>query len=173
MTRVGSIGVGILVATLSCPAARAVTAQTVRPGPAVEIASGATAFLDPGDFDHVVVGGHVRFPLTPRLTIGPEVTYMVGPRSDRDLVVTGNLWVDLIAPDRSEPVRVVPFLVVGGGIFTHSERGYSSTEASITGGGGLRVWITDQVYVAPEFRVGWEPHARAMVSIGLRPRRGR
>ena len=125
MTRVERICFGILLATLPCPAARVVTAQTVRPGPAFELASGATAFLDPGDFDHVAVGGNVRFPLTPRLTIGPEITYMAGPRSDRDLVVTGNLWVDLIAPDWSEPVRVVPFLVVGGGIFTHSERGLS------------------------------------------------
>jgi hypothetical protein len=173
MTRAAGLVSGALVATLFCPAARVVTAQTVRPGPTFELASGATAFLDPGDFDHVVVGGHVRFPLTPSLTIGPEITYMVGPGSDRDLVATGNLWVDLTAPDRSGPARIVPFLVVGGGIFTHSERGCSSTEASLTGGGGLRVWITDHVYVAPEVRLGWEPHVRAMVSVGVRPTRGR
>lgn len=167
MTRLVFVTLGTLLTGAVWPAAPAAFAQTARPAPAFEGSAGSAAFLDPGDFDHLVVGGAVRLPLTRRLTVGPEIVYMAGPRTDRDVIVNGVLWVDLIVPHETKPARVVPYVLVGGGFFTHSQRGFSSTEGSLTGGGGLRVWVSDRVYVAPEFRLGWEPHVRAMVHVGL------
>jgi len=40
---------------------------------------------------------------------------MIGPRSDRDLFLTGNITFDLRRPG----LRTTPFLVAGTGLFRH------------------------------------------------------
>lgn len=143
------------------------TAQE-RPRPALEGTFGWAGFVDDNTVHHKVIGAAGRFYLTPRLGVGPEITYMVGPGDDRDVIVTGNLTFDL----RSPGSRATPFLVVGGGLFHHRDRfgpsTFSSTEGSLTGGGGARVWVNDRVYIAPEVRIGWEPHLRITVAVGVR-----
>lgn len=149
------------------PAAAAAQSGDLRPAPAVEFTGGYAGFVDDATIDHAVVGGAVRFHLLPRISIGPELQYMIGPRSDRDLILTGNVTFDILPPGR----KVTPFLVAGGGLFRHSNRfggqSFSSSEGAFTGGGGVRAWVTDRVYVASEFRVGWEFHYRVTGTVGV------
>jgi hypothetical protein len=92
---------------------------------------------------------------------------MRGPGDDRDLIVTGNVWLDFLPPSR----RVTPFFVAGGGLFRHSDRfgseTFASTEGAFTSGVGVRGWLNERVYVAGDVRVGWELHLRAAGTIGV------
>jgi hypothetical protein len=145
----------------------AVAAQE-RPSSTVEVTAGRAAFIDASSLDHVVFGGAWRFRALRRLTIGPELVLMLGPGGDRDTFVMAGLTFDLIG--RGRQPRVVPYLVAAGGIFVHrhvfSGVAFSVREPAFAAGAGARIRATDRLHVAPEFRVGWEPHARFTVSIG-------
>jgi hypothetical protein len=142
-----------------------------RPAPAVEFLAGYAGFVDDATIDHSIFGAAGRVYLTPRLAIGPELVYMVGPNSDRDLYLTGNLTFDVMRPRQGRPRRVTPFLVAGGGFFQHSDRvgtfSYTTYEGAFTGGGGVRGWITDRVYALGDVRFGWELHMRLNGGIGI------
>ena len=120
---------------------------------------------------HGLVGGAARVYLSPRFSLGPEVAYMVGPGQDRDLIVTGNLMFDVLAPTAATPRRITPFLVAGGGLFRHSDtfgtRTFSSTEGAFTVGLGVRGWTTRRTFVAVDARLGWEPHIRLSAIVGV------
>ncbi len=96
---------------------------------------------------------------------------MVGPGADRDLIVTGNVMFDVLAPTAAGPRRVTPFLVAGGGLFRHSDRfpsgTFSSTEGAFTLGLGVRAWTTRRTFVAVDARLGWEPHLRVAATVGV------
>jgi hypothetical protein len=151
--------------TGSPPAARPV---------AVEGTFGYAGFVDDATRDHDVFGIAARIAIGRRLSVGPEIVYMIGPQSDRDWFVLGSLWVDLgSAP---ETARVVPYVVVGGGYQRHSDRfasgRFASGEGSFTAGGGARVHVIDGVYVGGDVRLGWELHLRATAHAGVTwPRR--
>ena len=116
------------------------------------------------------VRGAARFYLTPRISVGPEFVYMVGPGNDRDLILTGNLTFDLIKPIDNRPRRITPYVLAGGGYFQHRNRfvnrTFTASEGAFTGGGGVRLFLTRNLYVAPEARLGWELHQRLTVTIG-------
>ncbi len=142
-----------------------------RPDPAVEFFVGWAGFVDDATIDHSIYGAAGRVYLTPRLAVGPEVVYMIGPDSDRDLFLTGNVTFDLLPPRQGRPRRVTPFIVGGGGFFQHSDRAgsfsFTSYEGAFTAGGGVRGWITERVYALADFRLGWELHARINAGIGI------
>ena len=79
--------------------------------------------------------------------------------------------VDLLAPTADRPKRTTPFVVVGGGLFRHSDRfngrSFSSTEGAYTAGVGVRTWATERLFVAGDARLGWEAHVRLAVTVGL------
>jgi hypothetical protein len=141
------------------------------PSPHAEIQTGWAGFVDDAMIDHAAFGGAARVYLTPRLAVGPEVGYLRGPRSDRDLMVTGNLTFDVLGQGNGRRPRITPFLTVGGGFERHSDRfgptTYASSEGAFTGGGGVRVWITDRVFGTVETRMGWEPHFRVTGGVGV------
>src|SRR5262245_55472097 len=149
-------------------------AQTVdvRPAPAVEVLAGYAGFVDDATIDHMIVGGAARIYVTPRVAVGPELVYMRGPNSDRDLFLTGTLTFDGLSPDAGRPRRVTPFLVAGGGFFQHSDRvgafDFTSYEGAFTAGGGVRGWVSDRVYAFGDVRFGWELHARVNAGVGIR-----
>jgi hypothetical protein len=138
---------------------------------AVEAMVGWAGFVDDAPSHHRVFGGGLRIPVRRRLSVGPEVVYMIGPATDRDLFLLGSLWVDLLT-ERAQ-TRVVPYCVFGAGYMRNSNRFLSDTfasgEGSVTAGGGVRVQLTDRVSVGGELRIGWEPHLRATahVDVGL------
>ena len=124
-------------------------AQALPPSHA-EVQTGWAGFVDDAMIDHAAFGGAARVYLTPRLAVGPEVGYLRGPRSDRDLMVTGNLTFDVLGPDCAvvggcRP-RITPFLTVGAGFERHSDRfgptTYASSEGAFTGGGGVRMCMS-------------------------------
>jgi hypothetical protein len=149
-----------------------VDAQTLPPtvGPGVpfegEAVAGGAWFLDDDAIGHGIAGVGVRFWLTPRLAVGPEYTYWVGPGDDRDQTLTGNLTYAF------RDSGLTPFVVAGGGLYHHSDRfggqTFSSSEGAFTAGGGVRIPFSSGWYVAPEARVGWEPHIRLHVAVGKR-----
>ncbi len=134
---------------------------------AAEFFAGYAGFVDDATKDHAVVGGAARFSVTPRLSIGPEVVYMRGPASDRDLFVTANLTYDLAG----RTSRVTPFLVAGAGFMRHRDsvggRTFSSGEGAFTAGGGVRVRLTPRTFVAGDARCGWELHCRVTGGLGV------
>lgn len=143
-----------------------------RPAPALDLAAGWVGFADDGVVSEFPIGAGFRWYLSPRISIGPEVTFISG-ESHSHQVVTGNLTFDVLGPRGGKP-RVTPFIVVGGGMFRTSEGfanrpPYSSTEGAFTVGGGIRAPIGDRVAVGADARLGWEPHFRitGFVSVGL------
>jgi hypothetical protein len=158
----------IFIATISALALTASAfAQESRRG-AVEGIGGWAGFVDEETVSHTVVGAAAKWYVSPRVAIGPELVYMIGPATDRDLMLTGNVTVDAFTDG-----AVTPFFVAGGGVFRHSfdfgDRGkFSSTEGAFTAGGGVRILIGDRFYIAPEARLGWELHARLSVAAGWR-----
>src|SRR5688500_4278157 len=139
---------GLLVAGCLVFAGRAFA----QPGaaPVLELTAGWAGFVDDATISHGIVGGQARWSVTPRLRVGPVVTYMKGPRSDRDLFVTGNVTFALVAAPAPRPGLVVPYVLGGAGFFRHSDRfgasSFASTEGTFTAGGGARVWVTPRLY---------------------------
>jgi hypothetical protein len=153
----------IVVILLAHPDIARAQAPAERPAPAAELALGYATFVDDAPIHHTVFGGAMRVHLLPRISVGPELQYMVGPGEDRDLILTGNVTFDVLPPDR----RITPFFVAGGGMFHHSDRFGGSTEGAFTAGPGVRVWLSDRVYVAGDFRIGWELHFSVTGTIGV------
>ena len=79
--------------------------------------------------------------------------------------------MDILAPTAAQPRRTTPYVVIGGGLFRHSDQfvgeTFSSNEGAFTAGVGLRAWTTDRVYVAIDARAGWEPHVRVAATVGV------
>jgi hypothetical protein len=135
-----------------------------RPRPAIELSGGWVGFADDGIVSEVFVGSAARWYVLPRIGIGPEVVYMRGDNHNH-VVITGNLTWDLL-PDVNQKSRgVIPFLVVGGGIFQTRQsfpgNTFTSREGAFTAGGGLRAHLSDRVSAGVDVRVGWELHVRA------------
>src|SRR5262245_56067348 len=109
------------------------------PGLAVaEFSVGDAVFADDAAIHHAALGGSLRWYVLPRLSLGPEFVYMRGPGTDRDLMATGNVTFDLLAPRAGR--RWTPFVVAGAGLFHHREQfgllSFSSTEGAFTAGVG-------------------------------------
>ena len=156
------------LALLAGPMACAAAAQNV-PTPAAELSLGWVGFADDGIASETMVGGTVRFYLTPRVRLGPEGVYIKGSGHSH-LMVTGNMTYDVLGPVGGRPRLVTPYVVGGGGIFqTRDEfRGetFKSNEGAFTAGGGLRAVAEDHLIVGVEARVGWELHLRVNGFIG-------
>lgn len=151
---------------LFCFASIAYSAEPDQPSNDFKFVLGTSAFLDEEiPFDHFIAGGSVRFGLTKRLSVEPQFIYMNGPRSDRDFTFTGNISYDLLTAP-----RFAVYAVAGGGLIRHTERfpsgDFSVNEFTANGGIGLRLHLTERLFVAPEFRFGWEPLLSTQVGIG-------
>ena len=156
-------------------------AQQDRPAPIVEAVVGRSGFIDEVWDYFTTVGGGARWFVTPRLAIGPEVSYLSGKFDSLEassLIVTGNITFDFIRDDGRRPV--VPYLAAGGGFMRQKTlvgtgpgstalAPFTSSEATASGGIGARIALGSHVFVAPEFRLGWEPETRMAVTIGIRP----
>jgi len=135
--------------------------------PELHFRVGYAAFVDEDPIDHLVIGGSARLYLTPRLSVEPELTYMRGPGEDRDLFVLGN-----IAFDFRREGALVPYVIGGGGWMRHRNEifgaPFSHDEAAAAGGAGMRLFLSDRFFVAPEFRLGWELHYQITGTVGFR-----
>jgi hypothetical protein len=150
------------------PAAAQSSGAAVHPGTmAGEASVGYAAFLDDGAIDHGGVAGAMRVHLTPRISVGPELAFLVGPGRDRDVVVLGNVTFDIRRPAIGVAGRVEPYLVIGAGLLAHTDgRGWGVGRA-VAWGGGARVWLGRRVYWSSDVRMGWTPHVRVSSAIGV------
>lgn len=148
-----------------------------RPAPtspfALEAQGGWIGFADEGRIDHGLVGVALPIRLAKRLSVGPELVYAIGPSEDRDLFLTGNVWVTLgTVTDEDGGPSFSPFIVGTYGLMRHTDRTpywtYSSTELTASVGAGLRIEPNERWYIAPEFRFGMALHMRVSVSVGYR-----
>jgi hypothetical protein len=166
-----AVSITMMMAGLAAPAAAQATELRGQPATAVEVTGGYAAFVDESAIGHGVIGGAFRFHLSRRLSVGPEIVYMIGPGDGRELFLTGNVTFDLANAGPGRTGRVTPFLVAGAGLMRHSDGlggvGFSANEGAVTGGGGVRVWLSPRVYTASEFRIGWEPHIRITGTLGV------
>lgn len=158
----------VLVCTIGLGFVAPVSAQDSSPRGLVEVGGGGAAFVDDAPIHHFVVQGSGRIFVTPRVAVGPEFTYMRGPDADRDWFLTGNVTIDLVSAAR--PVSLRPYVVAGAGL-THMTTDvgtgtFSSDEGTFTAGAGARIVAGRRWYVSPEFRVGWELHWRATLTVG-------
>ena len=142
-----------------------------RPAPALDLSASWIGFADDGIVGEGAVGGALRWHLTPRISVGPEVTFIAGDHHSHQ-VLTGNLIIDIRAPAPDGTSRLTPFVVIGGGMFRTSEsfsgRSFSSTEGAFTVGGGIRAPVSDRVELGVDVRMGWEPHIRIAGVLGIR-----
>ena len=172
----------VSIATTLCGGTIVPVLAQARPAPIIEAIIGRSSFIDEA-WDHfTTVGGGARVFVTPRLAIGPEIAYL---RSEFDaleassLSVTGNITVDFVRDNGDR--RVVPYLAAGGGYLRQRTlvgsgpestalRPFVSSEGTVSGGVGVRIALASRVFVAPEFRMGWEPEARIALMVGVRTR---
>lgn len=159
--RIAVAAILLIVAPVS---ARAQSASV----PALTFSGGWAGFADEGLINHGAFGVGAEWVPTTHLSIGPELLYMAGPGDDSDLFVLGVARIGIL-PLRS---RVAPFVTLGGGMMVHSDTfgadTYRSTEGAFIVGGGARINASPRVFIAPEFTMGWEPHMRVSVTVGIR-----
>jgi putative flippase GtrA len=143
-----------------------------RPQPMAEVAAGALLFADDGVVTEGFLGGTARVYVLPRVSIGPEIAYVLGDNHSH-LMLTGNVTVDFVRPIGGEPRPVTPFAVIGGGLFQTREQfpnneTFTSHEGAFTAGLGVRTRVGDRVVAGAEARIGWEAHFRLNGFVGVR-----
>lgn len=143
-----------------------------RPHPVGEFAAGSLLFADDGIVPEAFIGGAARLYVLPRVSIGPEISYVMGDNHSH-VIVTGNLWFDLFKPVTGRARRVTPFIAIGAGVFQSRQDlfgggTFTSNEGAFTVGGGVRAFVGDRVTVGAEARLGWETHLRVNGLVGVR-----
>ena len=113
-------------------------------------------------------GAALRFYVSPRVIIGPELLYLRESTTVQSYVAQMNVAWELGAPE-----RVRPYLVAGAGLLHQRaefpgtvDPTFSSNEFTANGGLGVRIRLSDRFVMSPEFRLGWEPLLRATVGLG-------
>ena len=130
----------------------------------VRAITGWAGFGDEGGLiHHGVVGGSMDFRLLAGLRAGTEVLYHVGPGQDRDIS-----FLPTLSYEFRRLKRVAPFVSAGYGVLRHSGGARWSNSLTVGLGAGVKIALSERLFIAPEIRSGWEPVARAMVSIGYR-----
>jgi hypothetical protein len=88
-----------------------------KPRPEIRATAGWVGFIDENWIDHKIVGASARFYLTTRIGVEPEVLYMVGPGSDRDVTLIPHLSFDFLSRE-----KVRPYIIGGAGLMHHSQK---------------------------------------------------
>jgi hypothetical protein len=161
----------IIAATLLLSATASPALAQQHPSASIDVAAGWVGFADDGIVSETMFGGGVRWYVSPRVSVGPEVIYIAGDNHSH-YVVTGNVTFDLLAPNSGGPRVVTPFVVAGGGLFQTSEsfasETFRSSEGAFTAGGGVRIAAGDHVTFGIDARIGWETHLRVNALVGIR-----
>jgi Outer membrane protein beta-barrel domain len=137
-----------------------------KPRPEIKATAGWIGFIDEDWVDHTTVGASARFYLTTRIGVEPEVLYMIGPGSDRDVTLIPHVTFDFMSRE-----KVRPYVIGGVGLLHHSQKigpiRFADNEWVGNGGLGVNFFLTPRLFVAPEFRMGFETIIRAAGNIGF------
>jgi hypothetical protein len=165
--RTGAV-VGVLAAGILGRAVP-VVAQTGKTrswrNPTIELAVGGVGFVDDATIWRQLWGGALRIPLTPRISVGSEVSYFQGSDSENAFALTGNITFDLIGIGQPRAASFTPYLVGSAGLFRTVGL---NTEGAFTAGGGIRVWLRDRIAIGGDYRIGWELHQRFAGTLSVR-----
>ena len=123
---------------------------------------GYTTFLDEAPQHHLLTGGSVRIYVTRRLSVEPEFLFLYRSERDKDIIAWPQIAYDFADPGS----RVIPYVIGGVGLMHSIFPRFSTTESAVSGGFGMKVFVNDRVFVAPEARLGFEPILRFSVSVG-------
>jgi hypothetical protein len=127
---------------------------------------GYSNFLDEEPLHHLVIGGSARFYVTNRLAVEPEFLFMYRSSRDIDFQVIPNVVFDFTKRES----RFQPYAIGGVGLQRHRELTgtgyYWSNSWTGSAGIGTKIFLSDRLYVAPEFRLGLEPIVRITASVG-------
>ena len=133
---------------------------------ALEVSGGKVAFTETTE---TFAGGAARFYVTPRISLGPEISFIQGDNHTH-WTATGNLTLDFITQRSGR--HFIPFAVVGGGLFETREKftnqTFTSREGAFTAGTGIRLLLGDRITLGGDIRIGWELHVRAGGTLGVR-----
>lgn len=148
-----------------------------RPKAEIRLTGGASGFTgDNGDIPHGVAGGLFRVYVTRRVSIEPEFLYMTNNPNDRDYLTQVSAAYDFGDSNK----RFVPYVVAGAGVLRHRSQFFgvdfktrqprvydtSYTSLAVNAGGGVKMFLTRRLFIAPEARVGYQPSIRGTISIG-------
>jgi hypothetical protein len=151
--------------------------------PIIEVLVGRSGFIDEVWDYFITIGGGVRWFVTPRLAVGPEVAHLTGEFDGLEashLSATGNVTCSISSETVITAVSYRMLLpaegpcaqrtLVGRGPGVPGLAPFTSSEGTVSAGIGARVAIGARVFIAPEFRLGWEPETRIAATVGLRTR---
>jgi hypothetical protein len=141
----------------------AAPAAAQRPAPDISGHAGYGCFVDEAfcDLPHFIAGASARLYFSRRWAFEPEFSYMRSGADDQDYVLTPNLTVDF-----GKDPRVRPYAIFGAGLLYHKGRFASGSSWTFGGGFGVKVYVSRNVFVSPEVRLGWEPFVRLGAGVG-------
>jgi len=122
---------------------------------------GWIGFPDDSMIHHGLVGASLRISAG-RFGVEPELTYMIGPGDDRDVVLAPVISWEFGG------TRVRPYVLGAAGVLWHHAYGSWGKEFIASGGFGVRTQITRRWSVSPELRIGMWPHLAVKVAVGYR-----
>jgi hypothetical protein len=118
---------------------------------------GVISFADDGPINQATGGGSVRFYFSRRWSVEPQLMYArrtISTALDSSLILWGNVQFDILHRGR----RASPYWFASPGVVRHTTRygAFSLTHAepACGTGGGVRIRLTDRVFVAPQVRLG-------------------
>jgi hypothetical protein len=172
------ISAALLLLFCSLPAvAQDQDEDSPRPKAEIRLTGGASGFTsDDKRILHGVAGGSFRIYVTRRVSIEPEFLYMTNNPNDRDYLAQVSAAYDF--GDSSK--RFVPYVVAGAGVLRHRSQFFgvdfdtrqprvfdtSYTSLAVSAGGGVKMFLTKRLFIAPEGRVGYQPSLRGTISVG-------
>jgi hypothetical protein len=98
--------------------------------------------------DHLLVGVSLRISIAGGLGVEPELSYLSGPGSDRDIVL-----VPVVSWEFGKK-RVRPYVLGAAGGMWHRQTSTWKSEYHAAAGFGIRAQLSNRWSVSPEFRVG-------------------
>lgn len=118
---------------------------------------GVISFADDGTVNQATVGGSLRIYFSRRWSVEPQLMYArrtISTALDSNAILWGNVQLDILHRDR----RAAPYWFASPGVVWHTTRfgAFSQTnaEAAVGTGVGVRIRLTDRVFVAPQARLG-------------------
>jgi hypothetical protein len=102
-------------------------------------------------------GGSVRYYFSPRLSAGPEVLLVRRCSTQTFTFYHPRISATVyLALDLNQSPRFRPYLLGGVGFVRHgSPPGLPARNSNeFAGGGGVKVFLSDRIFVAPEFQIG-------------------
>jgi hypothetical protein len=158
----------VAIFLVACATPLCAQQQLTRPKVEGKVILGSVLFEGDGDEDieHKAVGAALRVYVTKRVSIEPEYLYMRHSDNDQDHIIQPNIAYDFTDPTK----RLVAYGIAGAGLLHHRDslfgRERSSSTWTASAGGGLKIFLTNRLFVSPEIRVGREPSFRATINVG-------